>query len=81
MRKNSNARFYGPPYHGSVLAQLRASALPEHAGRSILITQILKIIQPVTYAVPWYDGYMPPPEEGSLFFRRSVPGPGVRSKL
>ncbi|KAF8875856.1 hypothetical protein BD779DRAFT_1562357 [Infundibulicybe gibba] len=67
-----NGKPEGRPYRGLALAQLRPSTLPEHAGRDVLVMQILKIVQPVTCAVPGYDGYMPQPEEGALLHHRSI---------
>ncbi|KAF8871891.1 hypothetical protein BD779DRAFT_437066 [Infundibulicybe gibba] len=81
LRRKSNGRCYGRPYRGSALAQFKVSTRPEHAGRNILIMQILKITQPVTCVIPGYDGCMPLPGEGSLLYHRSVLGPNVRSRL
>ncbi|KAF8871895.1 hypothetical protein BD779DRAFT_1680047 [Infundibulicybe gibba] len=72
-RRRSDGTRVGPPYRGSGIAQLQASTRPEHAGQNVLAMNILKIIQPVTCTIPEYDGYMPPPEEGSVLYRRSAP--------
>ncbi|KAF8871894.1 hypothetical protein BD779DRAFT_1680046 [Infundibulicybe gibba] len=73
VRRRSGDKRLGPPYCGSGIAQLQASTLPEHAGQNVLAMKILKILQPVACTIPGYDGYMPPPEEGSLLYRRSAP--------
>lgn len=50
---------------GSAVARLELSTLPEHIGTNMILTRILKILQPVECVHPGYDGYRIQPEEGS----------------
>ncbi|KAF8870124.1 hypothetical protein BD779DRAFT_620137 [Infundibulicybe gibba] len=79
--RHSKRKQCDPPYHGSALARLQVSTRPEHGGQNTLVMRILKIIEPVICAIPRYDGWMPPPEEGSLLYNQSATGCKFHSKL
>ncbi|KAF8870127.1 hypothetical protein BD779DRAFT_1729277 [Infundibulicybe gibba] len=78
-RKHSKRRQCDPPYH--VDNGFRVSSHPAASGQNTLVMRLLKIIEPVICAIPRYDGYMPPPEEGSLLYNQSATGCKFRSKL
>jgi hypothetical protein len=63
---------------GSALARFERSTLPEHGGTRTVVLRFLKIITPVKCVVPFYDGYIVPPQEGKLHrkYRR-----GAKKKL
>jgi hypothetical protein len=74
-----------PP--GSALCCFERSDLPQHKGTRTAVIRIVKIISPVTYRDPNYNGPIPLPIEGELvqyYFRGRGPQPrsyNVDSKL
>jgi hypothetical protein len=48
------------------LARFERSTLRYHKGTRTLVLRYLKIITPVKCVIPFYDGYVVPPEEGEL---------------
>ena len=56
---------------GSALARFERSTLPGHEpqGTRTVVLRFLKIITPVKYVTPDYDGYIGEPKEGELYRR------------
>jgi hypothetical protein len=52
---------------GSALARFERATLN---GTRTVVLRFLKIITPVECVIPSYDGYICPPEEGELYWRR-----------
>ena len=60
---------------GSFLAQFERSTLPDHKDSRTVVLRFLKVIQPVEYEIPDYEGRIAQPEEGELYQRsyKSIP--------
>lgn len=61
---------------GSCLAALELSTHPDHAGTKTIVLRILKFVKPIKCVLDSYDGYIPMPEEGSIYHRTFTQGRG-----
>ncbi|KAF7359017.1 hypothetical protein MSAN_01242400 [Mycena sanguinolenta] len=66
------------PYSGKALVRFELSPLPEHANSRRIVLRVIKITDPPKLRIPYYDGYLPRPNEGELVYRpRQGPGSKV----
>ena len=60
---------------GNALVRFERSTFPDHKGTRTVVLRFLKIITPLKFVIPHYDGNVVQPEEGELHrkFRKTVP--------